>query len=144
MPNGHDLMTSPHKAEIAKSALERYAKGELIADIAAEHGIADITLYRYLNANFADEFRTLKVSKAEKEYDEAEKELDTASDALVVSRARERLRSRQWRLERLNRKEYGNNVEPSGVGAVQININLRSAPQQDGTVIDVTQSDERV
>ena len=58
--------------------------------------------------------------------DDAENELDGATNALDITRARERLRAAQWDLERVCRRIYGQDAPPAGVNAVQININLRS------------------
>ena len=64
--------------------------------------------------------------------------METASDALSLARARERVRAAQWELERTCRRIYGQDQPPAGVNAVQININLRRDQAQAVEVKDIT------
>jgi len=87
------------------------------------------------------EWKDAQVVKAMKRKEDAEDLLETATNALDLTRARELLRSAQWDLERVCRRIYGQDAPPQGVNAVQININLRRGAGEttpgDSQVIDV-------
>jgi hypothetical protein len=113
---------------ILDKALQSYGEGESIYRIANGLGVEHTTLYRQLIKHRETDWRDAKVSRALAELESAEDELKTASDALALSRARERCRAAQWQLERLMRRIYGQEQAQS-VASVQININLRRDEQ---------------
>jgi hypothetical protein len=127
------------RLKLLDAVLSHYENGTEIADLAATLGVSDITLYRNIKRYKADEWREITSARYESEIDQAQREMRTATDANVVTRARERLRIASWILERLDRKNYGQDA-PSVGSAVQININLRRDRGADETnAVDISQ-----
>ena len=112
------------RLELLDAVLSHYENGTEIAELAQKLGVSDITLYRNIKRYKGDEWRDITSARYESEIDQAQREMKTATDANVVTRARERLRIASWILERLDRKNYGQDGPAVG-SAVQININLR-------------------
>ena len=108
-----------------KSVLERYLAEETSAQIASSLGVTVSALSLFLIKHAEDDWKSSQLIKALKRKEEADTELDTASNALDIARARERLKSAQWDLERVCRRIYGQDQPASGHAAVQINIGIR-------------------
>jgi hypothetical protein len=122
------------RLNLLDAVLSHYENGTEIAELAEKLGVSDITLYRNIKRYKADEWREITSARYESEIDQAQREMRTATDANVVTRARERLRIASWVLERLDRKNYGQDGPQVG-SAVQININLgRGKPSHDGVI----------
>lgn len=93
--------------------------------MAPEYGVSDVTIYALLLREREDDWKEVQRARALARLERAQGEMETAPDVLSLARARERVRSAQWELERLMRRLYGQDA-PAHVGsAVQINISLR-------------------
>lgn len=107
----------------AGEIIERFAAGETVYQIAADIGCHTTELHRLMVREAEDVWRETQVARALARLEEAERELDEAADGLTLARARERIRSAQWTLERLLRRIYGDSA-PGLAAAVQVNIRL--------------------
>ena len=111
-----------------KDVLERYLAEETSTQIAATYGVTKAALSYFMLKHAEQEWKDAQVVKAMKRKEEADDLIETASNPLDLARAREKLRSAQWDLERVCRRIYGQDAPPVGANAVQININLRREP----------------
>lgn len=109
----------------ANIILKRYEQGEGIETIANDLGITPPAIYRYLARHAQEDWKEYQAANALHEYQIAEDQLRTASDGVTLSRARELVKSQQWKLERVLRKIYGQDA-PS----VNIQINLGEIGEQ--------------
>lgn len=140
---------SPH------SVIERYLNDEKAADIAESLGVKKSMLNYWLLATSEEDWKLAQIARAVTLRDEAEQELtdlrlpadkDEAPVAQVeLARARERLRSAQWQLERLLRRLYGQEQQVSSTQVViHIGADLHASQQKHensteaSQVIDVT------
>ena len=121
------------RAKIAATVLDRYINGEQVANIAPEYGVSDVTIYALLLREHQDAWKDIQTARALARLEKAQDDLETANDALSLARARERVRSAQWELERLMRRIYGQNQEVSGQAPISISINLRGEAEVDIT-----------
>ncbi len=131
---------APLKSLNPKDVLERYLAGETSVDIAKSCGVTKQALSYWLLTKAEDDWRAAQLVKAIDRKDRADEMLETADNALDLTRAREMLRSAQWDLERVCRRIYGQDVAAGVSNAVQININLRresatNAVQHDDSVV---------
>jgi hypothetical protein len=88
--------------------------------------------------NAEEQWRSAQVVKALRRKEEADELIETASNPLDLARAREKLKSAQWDLERVCRRIYGQDSVPNAGAGVQININLR---RSNGDIVDVSPED---
>jgi hypothetical protein len=126
------------RARIAHNVLDRYINGEQVANIAPEYGVSDVTIYALLLREHQDAWKDIQTARALARLEQSQDELQIAPDALSLARARERVRSAQWELERLFSRLYGQKQEvthnlPNGP---LININLSSGPACTGTTLE--------
>jgi transposase-like protein len=126
--------------QLMDAILSHYENGASIYDLAEKLGVDNTTLYRNLKRYRPDDWKEIASARYESEIEDAEKELKAAGDALAVTRARERIAAARWRLERLDRKNYGQDA-PQAAAAVQVNISLRRegatiAPHNDSITVD--------
>ena len=121
---------APLKDIDPKDVLRRYLSDETGAQIAASLGVTRAALSLHMLKHAESEWKDAQVVKAMKRKEDAEDLLETATNALDLTRARELLRSAQWDLERVCRRIYGQDAPPQGANAVQININLRRGADQ--------------
>ena len=126
------------KAELARAVLTHYEAGRDIWEIAAQLQIHPRSVYRLVVAEAQEEWQELIVARYQAEVEDAERELKTAPDTLVTTRARERLASARWHLERLNRRIYGQQESGTGGAGVSISINLGHTSNTERPAIDVT------
>jgi hypothetical protein len=136
---------APLKDIDPKEVLERYLSEESTIDIAKSLGVTRSGLNYWLLRTADKEWKSAQVVKALKRKEEAEGEMDTATDALTLARARERLKAAQWDLERVCRRIYGQDHALTNSSPVQINIGISrndavQSPQRntENNVIDVT------
>jgi hypothetical protein len=115
---------NPLKAANPNEVLQRVLSEESTKDIAASFGVTRSALNYWLIEHCDKEWKAAQYIRAAKRKEDAEDEMDTASDAFTLARAREKLRAAQWDLERVCRRIYGQDAPPS-VAAVQINIGIR-------------------
>ena len=121
---------APLKDIDPKDVLRRYLSDETGAQIAASLGVTRAALSLHMLKHAESEWKDAQVVKAMKRKEDAEDLLETATNALDLTRARELLRSAQWDLERVCRRIYGQDAPHQGVNAVQININLKRGADQ--------------
>jgi transposase len=126
---------APLKDADVGDVLTRVLNEESTKDIAKSFGVTRSALNQWLLAYAEKDWKTVQVIRAHKRKDEAEEEIETATDALSLARAREKLRAAQWDLERVCRRIYGQDA-PASAQAVQINISLRGDSATKGVVID--------
>lgn len=129
-----------------KDILELYLAGQTSPEIAKGLGVTPQALSYWLLSKAEDDWRAAQLVKAITRKDKADEMLETANNALDLTRAREMLRSAQWDLERVCRRIYGQDV-PNVAQAVQININLRreqatNAVQHDEIQLDASKDDQ--
>lgn len=116
---------APLKSVDPKDVLDRYLAGETGPQIAQTLGVTKQALSHWLSNVAEAEWKSAQFVKAFNRKEEAEDLIDTATNPLDLARAREKLRSAQWDLERVCRRIYGQDAPPSVGQAIQININLR-------------------
>lgn len=114
----------------SSNILARYHT-ETVADIAQSLGVSDVAVYLKLLKDKPDEWKEHQAAKALADYELAEKQMKEAPDPLSLSRARELVRSMQWKLERVCRRIYGQDQPPAGAAQVAIQINLRRSGATD-------------
>lgn len=113
------------RATIAADALNRYATGEAIVDVARDHGISAVTLYGLLLHEHEEVWKSIQAARALARFERVMAELETAPDALKIARARELLKGAMWELERVLRRIYGNETSnAAGAGVIHINIGI--------------------
>lgn len=91
-----------NRQAIIEDAVARILKGQALADIAAIHGIGRSTLSLWL-ANM-EGYDTIRALWIDAQLTEADEMLREAPDALELARARELLRSAQWKAERRDQR----------------------------------------
>lgn len=117
-------LTAEKRAELLQTVLARALNDEKLEDIAEDLGVSRTSINQALLTHTEDQWKSVQTARALTELQSAENELISAPDILTVSRARERLRSAQWQLERLHRRLFGTDQPVSGGNAVQINIGI--------------------
>jgi hypothetical protein len=138
-------LPAERRTEIAQSVLTRYINGEQVAQMAPEYGVSDVTIYALLLRDHEEDWKEVQRARALARLERAQNELEVAPDALSLARARERVRSAQWELERLLRRIYGQDQVAEQAGRVSITLNIggvgaTNAVQHDveGTVLAST------
>jgi hypothetical protein len=141
------LPAEQKKAKL-QEALQRCLDGESTKDIAAEYGMTRGGLNDLFLRHCEDDWRRVQIARALMRKEEAEDEFDrTAGDGLSLARAREKLRSAQWDLEKLLRRMFGQD-QPLTASNVVINIGgitrqgatIEHSPgTEDAQVIDPTE-----
>jgi transposase-like protein len=127
LPDAYNVVKALPEAkrlELVEAILAHYESGASIYDLAERLGVHNATLYRALKKYRAEDWKEIASARYESEIEDAEKELKKADNAVAVTRARERIASARWKLERLDRKNYGQDTPTTGQ-AVQIYINTR-------------------
>ena len=130
---------NPLKEVSTKEVLARVLNEESTKDIAKSYGVTRSALNQWLLSNAEEDWRAAQVIRAYKRKEEAEDEMDNATDALSLARAEKRLKAAQWDLERVCRRIYGQDVTPEQIGRISITLNVGNA-QQSGKIIDVSNS----
>lgn len=140
MPRGQ-IIPLEDRAKMLDDAIERYSRGEQIAEIAQDYGLADVSIYRYLLSDRQEEFRQAQVGRAMNEFeqakanrDECARKLREAPDQLELNRYTQLLKvaeheekRSQWLLERVLAKIYGSDqTKQQAPVAIQINLNRQS------------------
>jgi hypothetical protein len=117
-------LPAERRTEIAQSVLERYINGEQVAAMAPDYGVSDVTIYALLLREHEEDWKEVQRARALARLEKAQAEMETAPDALSLARARERVRSAQWELERLLRRLYGQDQQAEQGGRVSITLNI--------------------
>lgn len=127
--------------EHATATLDRYIDGQSLADQAKELGVSKARLHKILITYAEDDWRSAQISKAMDTLEDAELALSDAAltpSNVDVSRAREKARLAQWKLERLlsrlfaQKQEVTHNTAPT----FTINIGNQVNPPIDAEVIE--------
>ena len=134
------------KGRLAKTdpqnVLERYMGGETTTQIAASLGVTRQGLGWWLRQHAQSEWKEAQIILAIERKEKAEDDLDAATDALSLARAREQLRGAQWELERVFHRIYAQKQEVTGKdgGPLQVQI-VRFGQTLDGesSVVDDAQ-----
>lgn len=132
LPDAHHAFKALPEAkrlQLLDAILSHYENGASIYALADQLGVNNASIYRALKKYRMEDWKEVASARYEAEIEAAEKELREAPDNNAVTRARERIASARWRLERIERRTYGQDAPAVG-SAVQININLR---RQDAT-----------
>ena len=116
---------APLKGLDPNIVLQRFLAEETGKQIAESLGVTRAALSHFMLKYAEQEWKDAQVAKALIRKDRAEDLLETADNALDLTRARELLRSAQWDLERVCRRIYGQDQPPNGAAQVAIQINVR-------------------
>lgn len=104
MNKDRPLAKSGTGEEHAKETLARYVDGESLRKQAEKLGVSTVRLNQILLIYAEDAWRAAQIARAITTLEDAEEELGDATltpDNVSVSRAREKARLAQWKLERL-------------------------------------------
>jgi predicted transcriptional regulator len=115
---------NPLKNVKPEEILARYLKEETSTQIAASLGVTKAALSYFMLKHAEAEWKDAQVVKALTRKEEAESLIETADNPLDLTRAREKLKSAQWDLERVCRRIYGQDVTPDQLGRVSITLNI--------------------
>lgn len=91
------------------------------AEIANSLGTTKEKLGFFLRKHSPEDWKEAQVIRELRRKEEAEDEIDAATDLLQLNKANAKLKSAQWRLERVCRRIYGETKEPENQRAVIIN-----------------------
>lgn len=126
------------REQLLDYVMVRAYEDKRLRDVAAELGLHRTSLNSALLRYREDAWRDLQVARALVDLEDADIDLDQASDAAAVNRARGKAHVAQFRLERLARRLFGADVSTSSGSSVTINIGaLRQG-------VDVAESDAQV
>lgn len=116
--------------EHARATLDRYIDGQSLADQAIELKVSRARLHKILITYAEDDWRSAQISRAMVTLEDAENELANAALTpanVDVSRAREKARLAQWKLERLLSRLFAQKQE----------VTYSAAPSIDKALIGV-------
>lgn len=135
------------RAERLQTAIARVVDDESTADIAKDMGISRSALNMAFLEYAPTEWTHAQVARSVSYLEEAEKtrkqmesgEIECSKNMLTLARDKEK--SAQWKLERLCRRLFGQDAPPQSSSGVTINIGIqRDAAQQTGVIIDGEQA----
>jgi len=127
---GRKLPVDPAaRKALLENVLERYQGGETIAEIARDIGCTDPPIYHALLEHDAERWKAISSAHALARLDDAEREADTAQDALSLARARARGEFARWKLEKLLRRYFGQDIPADLAGRITINISTGNEPR---------------
>jgi hypothetical protein len=103
------LSSSERKAELLPVLVEKFATGEYgMRQLAAEHGLSRVTLYKWLLSAVGDAaYKDLVTDALVARIAEADEDLDGAKSVLEVQKAREKARFARMDFERRRPSLYG-------------------------------------
>ena len=96
-----------------KEVLDKYLTEQTTSQIAKHYGVSRKTLVGWLREVAADDWKRVQIVRALCRKEDGDEQIEFASDALSLARAREMLKSGQWDLERLDSPTYGQKSEVS-------------------------------
>mgnify|MGYP001617762840 FL=1 len=117
------------RAQIIERAKDQIIAGDTLADIAAEHGISRRTLLYWL-AQLGEEYERLRQAWIDHLLVDAGEQLEGASEALPLARARELWKRATWYAERRDAARYGQRTEAALSVGVTVIVQRADAPQQ--------------
>lgn len=133
---------APLKGLDPQVVLQRYLAEESGKQIAESLGVTRAALSHFMLKHAEQEWKDAQVAKALIRKDRAEDLLESADNALDLTRGRELLRAAQWDLERVCRRIYGQDQPPNGAPQVAIQINLRRSEKPYESVEAVVLADK--
>ena len=130
-------LSAKTRPDFARSIVSRYLDGEEIEDMASTIGVTPGRLYQILIEGDSEAWRSAQASKALEAFRSTFKELEGATNGLMLARARETHKSAQWQLEKLLRRLYGDdktaiNVNAAGNVTIQV-VSFSDQSAQVGT-----------
>jgi len=130
------------RTALINNVLARYLEDEEIEDIAKDLGVSNTGLYQAIIKYAPDEWVSVQGSRALLQMQMAEREMVEASDMLTVARARELIKSSQWKAERTMRRLYGDSAPKTDSGRVSIVLNVgnQHSLAQSGNNVTIDQS----
>jgi hypothetical protein len=123
--NANTALAKIDKPSLARECIERYLDGTELAEIALEYAVSRPRLYQILTEHAEPQWKSAQAAFALHEYELAETGLRTAPDGLELARAREQVKSAQWKLERVLRRIYGQDAT-----SINIQVNLGEIGQR--------------
>jgi len=137
---GRKLPVDPAaRKALLENVLERYQGGETIAEIARDIGCTDPPIYHALLEHDADRWKAIASAHALSRLDNAENDAKVAGDALSLARARTMGEFSRWKLEKLLRRYFGQDIPADLAGRITINISTGNEPRTIEHEADVPQ-----
>lgn len=139
-PNAGEVLPFPRNTKGAlagitpESILDRYCAGEEISQIAKTLGVTPQAVNKMILANAPDQWQEHQAARALADLQDADLSLERAETMVDVARASARLRSHQWKLERVLRRIYGTDIPANLQAAITINIGIN---RDNGAVLRV-------
>lgn len=119
LANGKGLLAPLDNAS-PQDVIRRLVNDERSADIAQSLGVSRSALNQWLLVTCEDEWKAAQVARAITRKESAEEEIEGAADPLSLARAREKLKSAQWDLERICSRIFG--LKPTQVTVNTVNV----------------------
>jgi DNA-binding MurR/RpiR family transcriptional regulator len=133
-------LPAAEKAKLLDTILAHYENGTSIYELAEKLGVNNATIYRALVKHRTEDWKEVRGARYHAQIEQAEKDMQEATDPLAVTRAREQLANARWMLERLQRSIYGQDQQQDGSsGRVSIVLNIG---QQRSEPLDVVGEDD--
>jgi transposase-like protein len=124
-----DIQTVPKaisRLEAVPEIVERYLAGESLQILAAEHAVSRQTLYNWMLSGLGDRaYKDLVTTCLINRIAESDQDLDSASSALDIARAREKARFARMDFERRRPSLYGQQQVAAPAVQVAVQINLK-------------------
>lgn len=112
------------KKELMQLVVQRVVDGERLEDIAKDIGVSRTALNQAILKYDEDGWKSAQVARAVGQLDDVDEELEKAPDMLAIARAEKKMKSAQWKLERLHRRLFGTDIPVDSTGKINIQINL--------------------
>lgn len=120
---------------VIQRILARSLNGEKLKDIAPEYGVSKQALQQQIIKYAPDDWRDTQAARSMVAYEEARDRLEEPLDVLDIARVREQVRARQWELERLIPRLYGQKQEVTVTHKSDLAERIQAAERR---IIDVT------
>jgi hypothetical protein len=121
--------------DVIQRILVRALNGEKLRDIAPEYGVSKQALQQQIIKYAPDDWRDTQAARSMVAYEEARDRLDEPLDVVDIARVREQVRARQWELERLIPRLYGQKQEVTVTHKSDLAERIQAAERR---IIDVT------
>jgi transcriptional regulator with XRE-family HTH domain len=94
------IVQSADRQQIISQALQRFATGDKLSDIAQDVGVSKSTLYSWMLSDVPAEYRSIQTAAITARLAETYELIETSFDPLELARARELRKASQWDAER--------------------------------------------
>jgi Zn-dependent peptidase ImmA (M78 family) len=121
--------------DVIQRILVRSLNGEKLRDIAPEYGVSKQALQQQIIKYAPDDWRDTQAARSMVAYEEARDRLEEPLDVVDIARVREQVRARQWELERLIPRLYGQKQEVTVTHRSDLAERIQAAERR---IIDVT------